>query len=66
MKNSEKSDGFVANALAETRDPDGTIFEPKRKGAGMNDKRKYERPELQRLGLLRELTKYSFNNNWPR
>lgn len=52
--------------LAEAREPDGTIFEPKRKGAGMNDKRKYERPELQRLGLLRELTKFSFNNNWPR
>jgi hypothetical protein len=34
----------------------------------MNDKRKYEKPELQRLGLLRELTKFSWNNgyNGPR
>jgi hypothetical protein len=32
----------------------------------MNEnKRKYERPEVQRLGLLRDLTKYSFQYNWP-
>ncbi len=28
----------------------------------MNDKRTYEKPELQRLGLLRDLTKHNFSN----
>ena len=27
----------------------------------MNDKRTYEKPELQRLGLLRDLTKHNFS-----
>jgi len=31
----------------------------------MNDKRTYEKPELQRLGLLRDLTKFSFSYNGP-
>jgi len=31
------------------------------KGAVMNDKRTYEKPELQRLGLLRDLTKHNFS-----
>jgi hypothetical protein len=31
------------------------------KGAEMNTKRTYEKPELQKLGLLRDLTKFSFN-----
>ncbi len=30
-----------------------------------NEKRAYEKPELQRLGLLRELTKFSFNHHQP-
>ncbi len=30
-----------------------------RKGAGMEGKRTYEKPEMQRLGLLRRLTKFS-------
>ena len=29
----------------------------------MNEKRTYEKPELQRLGLLRQLTKLSFANS---
>ena len=29
----------------------------------MKDKRTYEKPELQQLGLLRDLTKFSFNNH---
>jgi len=28
-------------------------------------KRRYERPALKRLGLLRELTKFSGWNRWP-
>ena len=32
------------------------------KGAEMKDKRTYEKPELQRLGLLRDLTKHNFSN----
>jgi hypothetical protein len=35
-----------------------SVFPPK--GADMTIKRTYEKPELQRLGLLRELTKHSF------
>ena len=30
----------------------------------MKDKRTYEKPELQKLGLLRDLTKFSFNRNF--
>jgi hypothetical protein len=33
------------------------------------NQRTYEKPEMKRLGLLRELTKFSFtppNNGWPR
>jgi hypothetical protein len=33
------------------------------KGAMMNNKRTYEKPELQRLGLLRQLTKFSFTQH---
>jgi hypothetical protein len=33
------------------------------KGAAMKEKRAYEKPELQRLGLLRELTKFSFDHH---
>jgi len=32
------------------------------KGAAVKEKRTYEKPELQKLGLLRELTKFSFGN----
>jgi hypothetical protein len=31
----------------------------------MDKKRTYERPEMQRLGLLRTLTKFSFNGYRP-
>ena len=30
----------------------------------MSTKRTYEKPELQKLGLLRRLTKFSFSNNF--
>jgi hypothetical protein len=30
----------------------------------MKQKRTYEKPELQKLGLLRELTKMSFSRNY--
>jgi hypothetical protein len=32
------------------------------KGAVMKDKRTYEKPEVQKLGLLRDLTKFSFDH----
>jgi hypothetical protein len=31
----------------------------------MESKRTYEKPELQKLGLLRRLTKFSFTGNFP-
>jgi hypothetical protein len=31
----------------------------------MENKRSYEKPEMQRLGLLRRLTKFSFPHNNP-
>ena len=31
----------------------------------MNNKRTYEKPELQSLGLLRRLTKFSFSKTSP-
>jgi len=47
----------------------GTIFFINRKGQEMQEnqaeKRVYERPEMQRLGLLRDLTKFSGNWNFP-
>jgi hypothetical protein len=46
--------------LAKLARADGMILGPQ-KGAEMNNKRTYEKPELQKLGLLRDLTKFSFN-----
>lgn len=37
-----------------------------REGATMKDKRTYEKPELQRLGLLRDLTKSTQSFTPPR
>jgi hypothetical protein len=31
----------------------------------MNNKRTYEKPVLEKLGLLRRLTKFSFSHNLP-
>jgi hypothetical protein len=47
--------------LAVAVEADGMILRPT-KGAEMNGKRTYEKPELQRLGLLRDLTKHNFSN----
>jgi hypothetical protein len=50
--------------LALNVDADGKIRSSLEKGAAMKQKRTYEKPELQKLGLLRDLTKMSFNRNF--
>jgi hypothetical protein len=42
----------------------GGSFIHKKEGATMTPKRTYEKPVLQNLGLLRRLTKFSFNRNF--
>ena len=45
--------------------PDGKILGTAERGKHEYNKRTYEKPEVQRLGLLRDLTKFSFNGHRP-
>lgn len=46
-------------------DTDGMIPGSIERGSAMDKKQAYEKPEMKRLGLLRKLTKFSFNGYGP-